>query len=64
MLDFGSPWDLQNRAETQARASFSLIRLNPKNVPNGFKKLLFGRPWGYQNHKKPEKNASGKTVDF
>ena len=30
ILDFGSPWDLQNRAETQARASFSLIRLITK----------------------------------
>ena len=31
IYDFGRPWDLQNRAETQARTSFSLIRLITKN---------------------------------
>ena len=33
ITDFGRVWDLPNRAETQARASFSLIRLGTKKYP-------------------------------
>ena len=38
IADLGRVWDLQNRAETQARASFSLIRLGMQKWPQWFQK--------------------------
>ena len=58
---FGSPQNLPDRAETRARASFSLIHPLTKKSSKLIKKAPIWSPWDHQNHKKCEKVTSRKT---
>ena len=64
MSDFGKPGNLQNHAETQARASFSLIRLGTKKCKKWLQKAPILEALGTLKSEKPWKNEVRKIRDF
>ena len=64
ITDFGRVWDLPNRAETQARASFSLIRLGTKKCPKWPQKAPILEALGRLKSEKTWNSAPRKNGDF
>ena len=64
ITDIERIWDLPNRAETQARTSFSLIRLGPKKYHKWLQKALILEALGTLKSEKAWKSDLRKNSDF
>ena len=64
MTDFGRVWNLPDRAETQARASFSLIRLGTKKSSKWLQKAPILEALGTLKSEKVWKSHLRKNSEF